>query len=161
MKVSNKFYSCKMEENSSVSEHILKMSGYNNHLIQLGVNLPDDSVIDRILQSLPPSYKSFVMNYNMQGMDKTIPELFAMLKAVKVEIKKEHQVLMVNKTTNFKKKCKWKKKGNFKKNRDKLLLKRRNPSLDLSLRLSASTAKGLVTGSGTAPSIWRIRRMAK
>ena len=39
--VSNKFYSCKMEENSSVSEHILKMSGYNNHLIQLGVNLPD------------------------------------------------------------------------------------------------------------------------
>ena len=78
--VSNKFYSCKMEENSSVSEHILKMSGYNNHLIQLGVNLPDDSVIDRILQSLPPSYKSFVMNYNMQGMTKTIPELFVMLK---------------------------------------------------------------------------------
>ena len=33
--VSNKFYSCKMEENSSVSVHILKMSGYNNHLIQL------------------------------------------------------------------------------------------------------------------------------
>ena len=101
--VSNKFYRCKMEENSSISEHILKMSGYNNHLIQLGVNLPDDSVIDRILQSLPPSYKSFVMNYNMQGMDKTIPELFAMLKAAKVEIKKEHQVLMVNKTTSFKK----------------------------------------------------------
>ena len=47
--VSNKFYSCKMEENSSVGEHILKMSRYNNHLIQLGVNLPDDSVIDRIL----------------------------------------------------------------------------------------------------------------
>ena len=66
--VSNKFYSCKMEENSSVSEHILRMSGYNNHLIQLGVNLPDDSAIDRILQWLPPSYKSFLMNYNMQGM---------------------------------------------------------------------------------------------
>ena len=52
---------------------------------------------------MPPSYKSFVMNYNMQGMDKTILELFAMLKAVEVEIKKEHQVLMVNKTTSFKK----------------------------------------------------------
>ena len=38
--VSNKFYSCKMEENSSVSEHILRMSGYHNHLTQLGVNLP-------------------------------------------------------------------------------------------------------------------------
>ena len=75
--VSNKFYSCGMEENSSVSEHILKMSGYHNHLTQLGINLPVDSVIDRVLQSLPPSYKSFVMNYKMQGMDKTIPELFA------------------------------------------------------------------------------------
>ena len=106
--VSNKFYSCKMEENSSVSEHILKMSGYNNHLIQLGVNLPDDCVIDRILQSLPPSYKSFMMNYIMQGINKTIPELFAMLKAAEVEIKKEHQVLMVNKSTSFKKKGKGK-----------------------------------------------------
>ena len=113
--VSNKFYSCKMEENSSVSEHILRMSGYHNRLTQLGVNLPVDSVIDRVLQSLPPSYKRFVMNYNMQGMDKTIPELFAMLKAAEVEIKKEHQVLMVNKTTSFKKKGKGK-KGNFKKN---------------------------------------------
>ena len=65
-----------------------KCLGYNNHLIQLGANLPDDSVIDRILQSLPPSYKSFVMNYNMQGMDKTIPKHFVMLKSTKVEIKK-------------------------------------------------------------------------
>ena len=75
-------------------------------MTQLGFNLLDDSVIDRILQSLPPSYKSFVMNYNMQGMDKTIPELFAMLKVAEVEIKKEHQVLMVNKTTSFKKRAK-------------------------------------------------------
>ena len=104
-----------MEENSSVSEHILKMSGYYNHLNQLGVELPDDCVIDRVLQSLPPSYKGFVMNYNMQGMEKTIPQLFAMLKAAEVEVKKEHQVLMVNKTTSFKKKGKGK-KGNFKKN---------------------------------------------
>ena len=97
----------------------------------------------------------------MQGMSKTIPELFAMLKAAEVEIKKEHQVLMVNKTTSFKKKGKGKKKGNFKKNGKQVATQERNPSLDLSLRLSASTAKGLVTGSGTAPSIWRIRRMAK
>ena len=41
--VSDKFFSCKMEENSSVSEHILTMSGLHNHLTQLGVNLPGDS----------------------------------------------------------------------------------------------------------------------
>ena len=104
-----------MEENSSVSEHTPQMSGYNNHLTRLGVELPVDSVIDRVRQSLPPSYKGFMMNYNMQGMNKTIPELFAMLKAVEVEIKKEHEVLMVNKTTSFKKKGKGKKE-NFKNN---------------------------------------------
>ena len=49
------------------------------------------------------------MNCNMQGMTKVIPELFAMLKSTKVEIKKEHQVLMVNKTTSFKKRAKGKK----------------------------------------------------
>ena len=116
-----------MEENSSVSEHIHRMSGYHNHLTQLGVNLPDDSVIDRVLQSLPPSYNSFMMNYNMQGMDKTISELFAMLKAAEVEIKKEHQVLMVNKTTSFKKRGKGKKKGNFKKNGKQVAAQEKKP----------------------------------
>ena len=77
-----------MEENRSTSEHILRISDYHNHSTQLGVNLPDDSVIDKDLQSLPPSYKGFVINYNMQGMTKTIPELFVMLKSTKVEIKK-------------------------------------------------------------------------
>ena len=48
------------------------------------------------------------MNYNMQGMMKTIPELFVMLKLVKVEINKKHQVLMVGKITSFKKKGKGK-----------------------------------------------------
>ena len=136
------------------------MSGYHNHLTQLGVNLPDDSVIERVLQSLPPSYKGFVMNYNMQGMTKMIPKLFAIMKSAKVEIKKEHQVLMVNKTTSFRKRAK-ERRGTSRRMASKLPHPRRSPSLDLSLKQSASTAKGLVTGSGTASSIWLIRRMAK
>ena len=111
-----------MEENSSVSEHILRMSGYHNHLTQLGVNLSVDSVIDRVLQSLPPSYKSFMMNYNMQGMTKVIPKLFVMLKSTKVEIKKEHQVLMIDKTTSFKKRAKGR-RGTSRRTASKLLLK--------------------------------------
>ena len=68
-----------------------------------------------------------MMNYNMQEMNKTIPELFAMLKAAEVEIKKEHQVLMVNKTTSFKKKGKGKKKGNFKKNSKQVATHEKKP----------------------------------
>ena len=47
--VSNKFYSQKMEENSSSSEHVLRLSGYYNRLNQVGVNVPDKIVIDRVL----------------------------------------------------------------------------------------------------------------
>ena len=42
-------FAYKMEENSSASEHVLRMSGYYNHLNQVGVNLPDKIVIDRVL----------------------------------------------------------------------------------------------------------------
>ena len=53
----DKYFSYKMEENSSASEHMLRMSGYYyNRLNQVGVNLPDKIVIDRVLYSLSPSY---------------------------------------------------------------------------------------------------------
>ena len=57
----------------------------------------------------------------MQVMTKMIHGLFVMLKPMKVEIKKEHQLLMVNKTTCFKKRAK-EKKGNFKRTESKLPL---------------------------------------
>src|SRR3954469_8776721 len=117
---SEKFFNCKMEEGSSVSEHVLKMSGHANKLQSWGILIPSSLGIHRVLQSLPPSYKNFVMNYNMQNMDKTLPELFSMLKSIEVEIKKEHQVLLVNKTTEFKKQSKSKKKGNFNKGSKKV-----------------------------------------
>jgi len=53
---SDKTFAYKMEENSSASEHVLRMSGCFNRLNQMGVNLPDKGVIDRVLQSLSPSY---------------------------------------------------------------------------------------------------------
>ncbi|KAK1641805.1 hypothetical protein QYE76_059610 [Lolium multiflorum] len=89
------------------------MTGHAKKLSDLGIVIPNRLGINRVLQSLPPSYKNFVMNYNMQNMNKELPELFGMLKAAEIEIKKEHQVLMVNKTTSFKKQGK--SKGKFKK----------------------------------------------
>ena len=46
---SDKYFTYKTEENSSTSEHVLRMSGYYNRLNQVGVNLLDKIVIDRIL----------------------------------------------------------------------------------------------------------------
>ena len=100
------------------------------------------------------------MHYNMQGMTKTIPELFATLKSAKVEIKKEYQVLMVNKTTSFKKRGKGK-KGNFKKNGKQVAAPVKKPKAGPKPETKCFyTAKEMDTGSGTAPNTWRIRRMA-
>ena len=44
---SDKYFAYKMEENSSASEHVLRMSEYCNHLNQVGVNLPDKRAIDK------------------------------------------------------------------------------------------------------------------
>src|SRR3954463_2811750 len=96
-------FSAKMDEHGSVSEHVVKTSGYVQRLNALECQIPDELAVDRVLQSLPPSYKGFVLNYNMQGMTKNPSELFAMLKSAEVEIKKEHAVFMVNKSTKFKK----------------------------------------------------------
>ena len=77
---------------------MLKMSGHASKLQSLGIVIPNALGIHRVLQSLPPSYKNFVMNYNMQSMKKQLPELFSMLKYAEVEIKKEYHLLMVHKT---------------------------------------------------------------
>src|SRR3954452_5128006 len=156
---SEKFFSWMMEEHSSVSDHVLKMSGYADKLVSLGITIPIDLGIHRVLQSLPPSYKSFVMNYNMQGMKKALPELLSMLKTAEVEIKKEHQVLMINRNTGSRKT----RRENGREVRAASLLPclKRTPELDLSLIPSATIVRGLATGSATAPSIWQTRRPAR
>ena len=68
---------------------------------------------------------------------------------------------MVDKITSFKKKGKGKKKGNFKKNGKQVATQEKKPKSGPKPKPSASTTKELVTGSGTTPSDWRIRRMAK
>ena len=46
---SDKYFAYKMEENSSASEHVLRMSECYNHLNQVGVNLLDKIVTDGVL----------------------------------------------------------------------------------------------------------------
>ena len=46
---SDKYFAYNMEENSSASEHVLRMFGYYNRLNQVGVNILDKILIDRVL----------------------------------------------------------------------------------------------------------------
>ena len=52
---SEAFFSARMDEHSSVSEHVVKMSGYVQRLNALECQIPDELAVDRVLQSQPPS----------------------------------------------------------------------------------------------------------
>ena len=106
-----------MVEGALVSAHVLKMKGYIQHLDRLGFPLSQELATDVILNSLPGSYGKFVMNYNMNEMDKSISELHTMLKIAEQDIKsKPSHVLMVQKGFKKKSKGKGKGKGNGKSN---------------------------------------------
>ena len=85
------------------------------------------------------------MNYNISGINMMILELFAMFDTAKVEIKKEHQLLMVSETTSFKKGKG--KKGYFMKQQNNCCSSE-NPRLNPNPRLSASVMSGTVTEAG-------------
>ena len=89
-------HACKMEETGNVSTHVLKMKSHLDQLERLGSPYPLDLATDLILNSLPKSYDTFIMNYNMNGWDKPISELHGMLKTAEKNIpRKTPQVLMI------------------------------------------------------------------
>ncbi|KAK1440871.1 hypothetical protein QVD17_06703 [Tagetes erecta] len=87
--------SCKMQEGSSVSAHVLKMKGYIDQMTKLGNPMQDEMAGDFILNSLPSSYDQFIMNYNMNAWVKPVAKLHGMLKTAEMNIPKQNQVLMV------------------------------------------------------------------
>jgi hypothetical protein len=84
------------------SAHVIKLQGYIQKLETLGVPFPAHFGTDMILKSLPPSFVGYVMNYNMHGMNKSLAELFAMLKVAEKDIQKNtNNVLVVRHGTRF------------------------------------------------------------
>ncbi|KAL0444312.1 UNVERIFIED_CONTAM: hypothetical protein Slati_2153900 [Sesamum latifolium] len=83
-------------------------------LEDLKAGLENDTYIDVILQSLPPSYDLFIVNYNMNGLEKSIHELINMLVQYEATIHKSEPVVLVGETSTSKAKGKgarrWKRK---------------------------------------------------
>ncbi|GJV45358.1 retrotransposon protein, putative, ty1-copia subclass [Tanacetum coccineum] len=71
------FHTCKQEEGQS---HVLKMKGYIDNLERPGQPVGQNLAVSLILVSLNKDFDSFVQNYNMHGMGKTVNELHVMLK---------------------------------------------------------------------------------
>lgn len=81
-------YACKPGEKYKVRPHVLKMIGYMEYLTTLGSAIGWEAKIDLISQSLNNNYPQFVMNYNMNEINKIPTELLAILKNVETNIQK-------------------------------------------------------------------------
>ncbi|KAK4382461.1 hypothetical protein Sango_2868800 [Sesamum angolense] len=72
------FFGTKMTKGSSVQSHGVKILSVVEKLEDLKAGLDNNTYIDVILQSLPPSYDPFIINYNMNRLEKFIHELINM-----------------------------------------------------------------------------------
>ncbi|KAK8708635.1 hypothetical protein V6N13_059673 [Hibiscus sabdariffa] len=94
---SKALFQCKMSEGSPVGAHVIKMMGYIQTLEKLGFALNDELAVDVVLQSLPDSFNQFVLNFNMNEINKTLPQLLGMLRTAEGNMKKggSKSILMV------------------------------------------------------------------
>ncbi|KAK8597148.1 hypothetical protein V6N12_065624 [Hibiscus sabdariffa] len=86
---SKALFQCKMTEGTPVGAHVIKMMGYVQTLEKLGFPLKNELATDLIPQSLSGSFKPFVLNFNMNEINKTLPQLLGMLRTTERVMKKD------------------------------------------------------------------------
>ncbi|KAL0420459.1 UNVERIFIED_CONTAM: hypothetical protein Slati_3068800 [Sesamum latifolium] len=112
------FFGTKMAEGSSVQSYGVKMLSLVKTLEDLKAGLENDTYIDVILQSLPPSYDPFIVNYNMDGLEKSIHELFNML--VQYEATTTRAAVLVGESSTSKRKTREPDDGRGRRARERL-----------------------------------------
>ena len=69
-----------MTEGSSIHDHRLKMIALIERLASLVVIMENELYTDLLLKSLPLSFNTFVVNFNMHNMETSLVELVNILK---------------------------------------------------------------------------------
>lgn len=102
--ISKELFRCRMTEGSSVNVHVLKMINLIERLGQLGFVMDGELSQDLVLQSLPDSFSQFVVNFHMNKLDVSLPELHNMLKTAESNFPtKKSFVLLIGEGSNPKK----------------------------------------------------------
>ncbi|OVA17183.1 hypothetical protein BVC80_1301g6 [Macleaya cordata] len=97
-----------MAEGTEVRDHMLTMMGLLYELETLGSKLDHEFKEDIILASLPPLFSQFKLNFNMNKMTSSLPEMMNQL-TVAEEVVREHRpgnVHMAEGSSRLKPKCK-------------------------------------------------------
>ncbi|XP_016742953.1 uncharacterized protein [Gossypium hirsutum] len=94
---SRPLFQCKMVEGTSVGTHVLKIIGSIESLEKLGYPLGMKLATDVILQLFSDSFSQFVLNFNINEINKIFPQFLNMLRTTESNIKKARPkpILMV------------------------------------------------------------------
>ncbi|KAL0378985.1 UNVERIFIED_CONTAM: hypothetical protein Sradi_3204000 [Sesamum radiatum] len=96
-----------MIEESSVRDHGMMMLSLVEKLKDLLADFVKvEMYVDVILQSLPPSLDQFIINYNMNGLEKSFHELINTLVQYEATIEKSVLSVLVGEVSTFKAKGK-------------------------------------------------------
>ena len=93
--ISKQLFRARMIEGTSVQNHVLMVIDLITRLGQLGFVMDGELNQDLILQSLLDSFSQFVLNYHMNKLNTSLPELLNMLKTAESHIKKEKAPLLL------------------------------------------------------------------
>ncbi|KAL0445852.1 UNVERIFIED_CONTAM: hypothetical protein Slati_1713100 [Sesamum latifolium] len=101
------FFGARIIEASSVREHGEMMLCLVEKLKDLQANFEKEKTyVDVILQSLPPSFDQFIINYNMNRFEKSLHELINMLVQYEATIEKSAPSVLVGEASTSKAKGK-------------------------------------------------------
>ena len=101
--ISKQLFRARMTEGTSVQDHVLMVIDLITRLSQLGFVMDGELNQDLILQSLLGSFSQFVLNYHMNKLNTSLPELLNMLKTAESHLKKNKAPLLIVDGINKKK----------------------------------------------------------
>ncbi|KAL0301931.1 UNVERIFIED_CONTAM: hypothetical protein Sradi_6469900 [Sesamum radiatum] len=105
--VTKAFLGARMIEGSSEREHGVMMLSLMEKLKDLQADFDKEKTyVDVILQSLPPFYDQFIINYNMNRVEKNLHELINMLVQYEATIEKSAPLVLMRETSSSKAKGK-------------------------------------------------------
>ncbi|KAL0288483.1 UNVERIFIED_CONTAM: hypothetical protein Scaly_2730500 [Sesamum calycinum] len=101
------FFDVIMIKRSSVREHGVMMLSLVEKLKDLQAGFDkEETYVNVILQSLPPSYNQFIINFNMSGLQKSLHGLINMLVQYEATIEKFAPSVLLGRVSTSKAKSK-------------------------------------------------------
>ncbi|KAL0294229.1 UNVERIFIED_CONTAM: hypothetical protein Sradi_0873600 [Sesamum radiatum] len=101
--ITKAFFGARMTEGSFVREHGVMILSLVEKLKYLQVDFDkEETYVNVILQSLPPSYDQFIINFNMSGLEKRLHELINMLVQYEATIEKSAPSVVVGEASTSK-----------------------------------------------------------